>query len=415
MMKFLKLIAVVLVVMMVMPLSAQIDRADMGSDELAALLVFVPDTAEARRWVTYGDFRAGEAGRGLPFTPESYNFFDNPPEELPRALWNMSVPHGGMQLAYLGTYGELPQTLGFDFFQIDRSLVWGQPPDQGFVLEGDFDEEAIRAAHEGRGFVESEVGGFPVWCAEAGCDTGLEQNLAERQLADIFGGDLGRKFPRALVGDVMLSAGLDTTLERMVEVSTDEGNSLADAEDIQALVAAIDGDHYLRSAQIASPFDFPEFNPAVLLGERAIEEQIAELMERLEESREFMPLYSAVVFADIATSESESVVIGLAYLDEASATTAGETITSLINATESIVIRRPWAELIAERGTLHAPEVFYAEDADRYVTLITISKPLPPNEPGDMSMYIQSGMLYRLISDAFMRRDLMWLAPTLGN
>lgn len=413
---FVKMLAAALVLIMVVPLSAQVERAEMGSGSLAALLRFVPDTAEARRWLTYGDFRAGEAGRGLPFTPDSYSYFDNQSPELPSQLWTRVTPLGGLSLNYLGAYADLPQILGFDFFDIDRSLVWGQPPYQGTILQGEFDEAAIRAAHESRGFVESDIDGAPLWCAEAGCDTGLQMNVDERELTDIFGGDLGRKFPRALVGDFMIGTGVDTTLERMIEANAGEVNSLADAEDIQALVAALDGDRYIRSAQFASPLDFPEFNPAMILGERATEEMIRELMEQFEESGSRLPLYSAVVFADVADAENESVIVGLAYLDEASATTAGDAIISLINNTNSFVQARPWAEMIAERdGTLRAPEVFYAEAADRYVTLITISKPLPPNEPMEMGFYSQSGMLFQLISRAFLQRDLVWLAPTLGD
>lgn len=393
--------------------SAQDDDSITGSGNIAEMLRFVPDNDTARRSISYGDYRAAAAGRQLEVVPQDFADFESMANE-DVSFWIWAQPRGGIQLNTFQSFGEMPNAMGIDFFHVEQSLEWGVPPDRGFVLQGDFDEASVRAAHESRGFVESELDGAPLWCHPDGCDQGSMTDLTDRQMADVFGGDLGRKFPRVLTGDFFISAAADTSLEQMTDAGIAGGASLADDPAYMAAVAALGGDHYLRAVQFAPASDFLDFDLS-RLAPGASEEDLRELVNRLRGGEENLPPYNLAVFADIVDAEKEYAMIALVYRDEELATFAADILTERLSAAESAMVRRPWAEIIADRdGTIEEPTVFHAEEADRWVTLFMISKPLPPNEPVD-GRIVESGLLYRLLIDGYFARDLGWLQPVILN
>ena len=47
----------------------------------------------------------------------------------------------------------MPDAVGFDVFTIERAIEFGNPPEQGDVLEGNFDIQAVTDAHTKRGII----------------------------------------------------------------------------------------------------------------------------------------------------------------------------------------------------------------------------------------------------------------------
>lgn len=172
-----------------------ISRDYRGSADLAASLAFVAEGDSARAAISFADYRAAERARGLP----RFTNFDQYLNSPWTGLWIASTPSAGVNLNYFTTFDEMPTALGIDFHNIDQSLSWSIPPEQALLLRGTFDAASISAAHAERGFVETALPSGTQWCSPDGCDQGLMIDINNRQPADIFGGDLGRRFPRALI------------------------------------------------------------------------------------------------------------------------------------------------------------------------------------------------------------------------
>ena len=93
--------------------SAQEDGAVAGSGNLAAMLRFVPDNDEARRSISYGDYRAAEVARPVENPPQNFEQFTERVES--NAIWIAAMPTGGMALNDFGTFNEMPAAMGVNF------------------------------------------------------------------------------------------------------------------------------------------------------------------------------------------------------------------------------------------------------------------------------------------------------------
>ncbi|MBL8132354.1 MAG: hypothetical protein JNL42_10900 [Anaerolineae bacterium] len=398
-----------LILLLVSPAAAQDAIPYNGSADLAAALAFVPDNSGSRSWTTYGDYRAAAASRGMEL-PEDYASFAA--EGAPLVTF---MPAGGLSLSFINSFGDMPAALGFDFFTVERTLTWGLPPDQGIYLSGAFDVEAVRAAHLARGFVEHDWEGTPVWCSAGGCDAGALVDFANRQPADIFGGDLGRRFPRAATASVVVGAGVDTTLADSLRAGLHGAGSYADNPLVVAALRGLDGEHYLRAAQFARPDDFLALAlDGIAAG--ASEEAIRAYQDAVRGGVDNLPVYNLAVFGDAADAKSEYALIVLVYRDEALAQAAASVLDERLQVAVSGVIDAPWRDLIAERGGEITPaRVIAVPEVERAVVLIALTAPLPGSQPGSDGRPVMSGALYSLILNAFSRRDLGWLQPVLLN
>ena len=99
----------------------------------------------------------------------------------------------------------MADAVGFGFFDIDRSLVFGEPPGNGTIVAGHFHGDRIARAYQARGFSENTQGAVSVWCGPEGCDSGLKLNLGDRNPANPFGGQFGRAEPLAVLSDQLLA------------------------------------------------------------------------------------------------------------------------------------------------------------------------------------------------------------------
>src|SRR5690606_19202113 len=141
----------------------------------------VPDVPEVRETlVGYADYRAMESVRGID-TPTAQDFFDRTELSAQWVATSIGLSTGMPMDFFLRYLEDMPRLVGFGFFDIDRTLVFGQPPALGLVLEGDFPPERIAAAHSARDFVEHEIDGVTVWCSPDGCEKGVNADVKARE------------------------------------------------------------------------------------------------------------------------------------------------------------------------------------------------------------------------------------------
>jgi hypothetical protein len=385
-----------------------ISRDYRGSADFAVTLAFVAEGDPARAAISFADYRAAERARGLPrFTDFSQYFGDW------SQLWIASLPSGGIPLQNFGVFDEMPTALGIDFHTIDQSLLWGMPPEQAMLVRGTFNAASMSAAHAARGFVETAIPDGIQWCPPDGCDQGMVINIANRLPADIFGGDLGRRFPRALIGDVIVSSASEPIFNAAIRAGTTGERSLAANPNGIAALVALDGQHHLRAAQLMRPEDFLELGviPAAGMSEADIRQQ----QDALRGGAEDLPVYQMAVFGDLSDENGETALVALIYTREADAQIAAERLAARLQNAQSYREGRFWSDMIAERGgRIDPPEVIAVPQADRWVVLLALVKALPANTPDPATGRIpQSGELYRLLINSYYSRDLGWLQPVL--
>ena len=202
---------------------------------LLRMLARIPDSPAARQYFSYVDYQALLASR--PGVPEITSW-----EQLSSLAGSKSnegrvvmAALQGMQSGpqfyarYFMQAGEMPSVVGFDLLAIERAVEFGNPPEQGDVLEGNFDTQAVIDAHVTRLYTPSDENGLTLLCPEAGCDTGMEINIRQRDNANPFGGNLGRSQP-VLVGDSLVasSASIDVVnaiAAAVADPSTSSGRS----------------------------------------------------------------------------------------------------------------------------------------------------------------------------------------------
>lgn len=403
-----RLIFLFVLLLAVFPIVAQTEEPQPETPPLLQMLALVPETANTlENYTSFSDFRASESARPTAGQYEAWAEFEaanegTEEEQLEARLWlNSMLAYGAPRLApYLLSEGHrYPEVMGFDFFDIDSALSFGVPPTDGQIFMGDFDADAIDAARTAREFEATEIEGLTAWCSPDGCDAGSKVNVSDRDPADVFGGDLGRKQPSVLADSFLFSSADLTTVEAIAGAYNGDQESLAENPVYVAAAEAITQEGLLRQAILISPLMiFPGDVTNMLEGTPA-----AEL--------EPLPVYELLVLADMATEEEQRAVIALVYSDEQNAETAAEVIPSRLETAESLRMRRSFADLIEDRGmTMQDPELYTSTDG-KTVVVFEFSYAPAPDTPDENGRLTQTGIGFRLFFEAFTSRDMNWLVP----
>ena len=314
----------------------------------------------------------------------------------------------------LGRAGGWPQALGFDLLDVDRHLSFGTPPGDGSVLLGAFDPQAVAQAFSARGYSSSEAGEWLLLCGAAGCEAGMDVNLAAADPSLPFGAAIGRSEPVAIAADAILSSADLATITAMTAAAAGDVASLAEDRAYRALALAGDPDVTLVQATFL-PGGMLGIGPDIyqLLG--ASPEEAARLIGELADSLEPMPPAAAAAILDGATPDEQVVSIALAYEDEADAATAVEVVPRRLKTMPAVSSNTPLADLLADRGvTSVTASVQPAGPGTMAVARVEVRAPLPSDEfDGASGQPTASSGLYRLFVDLVSRRDLLWLVPVL--
>lgn len=223
------------------------------------------------------------------------------------------ITAGPRALSYvLGSVGEMTDAVGFEWLvDVDRSLEFGDAPDFGVLLGGEFDTTLVSSALEGRGFELAEIEEVQVWHRF----DDLSLSLAARNLADPFGGDLGAAARIALLPDTLANTRTWHLIEAIIGASQGARLSLADDPAYWALAEAIsEPGGLLLQALFFSEAALKTLGDMMETGQQAIESDAS------------LPKFSVAVLADRQEGDEQVHLIGLAYGDESTAQSAADVL-----------------------------------------------------------------------------------------
>lgn len=401
--------------------AASVSAQEEDSSPLLDMLAKIPADLSAQEWLTYIDYHAiMDARPGAP-TPTSWSEAADilEQEDQEHALFMsalMSYQSGPSEIPQgLFRAGETIDAIGLDLFAVDRAIQFANPPSSVTILEGTFDTEAITSAYAELDYTESDEAGLMLLCPANGCDTGMEQNLATRNPANIFGGQLGRSQPLLVGENWLASSASDTALNSVVAAVSDESESLADLPAYQLAANALSA----KGTVLQSYFILPtmiggSITDILLMNSRMTQEQVKAILERLEVDFEPIPAYSLVVLAEVATAEEDLTVITLIYPDGETAAAAAEVLPERIEKYTSLVTQQQFSEMLEERGVTSV-DTEVVEGEERAALVLTLHASLPETDtPDGASRPQQLGLVYALFVRSYMARDLGWLATTLN-
>ena len=386
------LIGGLLAALLLSPLS----RAGDGSaaSGLLDMLAAVPLAAAATQsgWATvrFVDYEA-------PFHVEGVS--------LLRALGDVgllmtSVPLGGIlsrvaagpdALPYLySSAGQMADAVGFEWLlHVDRSLEFGDPPAVGLLLGGDFDDAAMGAALQGRGFSLTNVAEVPVWHRFADGTV----SLAARDAADPFGGHLGLAARIAVLPEMLANARSWPLIEAIISAAQGVQSSLADDPGYRAL------------AEVISPPGGALIQALFLTG-TALRFAGDPWQAASEPTADFAPLpaFSRAVLADLQEGSEQVHLIGLVCADPPTAQTAGRVLAGRVE--EFHLPDQPEDVLVEKVGATVSVSVVERPQDALAVAVVEVRYPLPsPRTDPETGQFSAGGWLYRTWVRAITRRE----------
>ena len=384
-----------------MPAAAQ-DNADEDIHPLLEMLGFVPLEIMAETSffdLSYVDYRAFETALGI-FRPAGTDLTTVAAGNWIQHSFRLAARPEFIQYVF-SQPDEMLEAVGFTVFDIDRALMFGQPPGNGIVLAGEPDRLTDMDTLN-RKFMERELkarevdGGFTLW--QHPDRDGLAIDLENRNPAYPFGGHLGRAEPVAMRPGYLLNSAAIDTVQAMIAADTAQTASLADVPEFVALVGAITQDGPLIQAHFFSPADvgfIPGDPMAVIMGQDA-PNVLADYGP--------LPVYSMSALGDTQDSDGNSVLLAaLVYADAEDAASAADELAQRI-ATLRLPVTNEETVLEIFDATV---SVDVYESADGLaVALARISYP----PPGDTSV-IPGQMYSRWIRGVWTREFFIFMIP----
>lgn len=367
--------------------------------------------------MSYTDLRANQQARpGVP-TPESLAEF-MALDETASSLWfsnsyRLISPAPDLQNTH-SFDTEMVDYLGFDYFHIDQSFVFGMFPVRGELFRGhNINIDRVIDTYTKRGYTTTELNGIPVLCGPVDCENGNEFRnwLPDQEESDpqtgrrsgvypLFGGNLGRQQPIALLPEMLFSSPDWETLDQMTAAAEGRADSLYDVPEYRAIAdfAVQGGDEDTASPLLIQVYFLPPIvaDPEYmmyLVQEWGIDEDdLDTMLERMEVDMTGLPVdagelpyYTAGAIVDWQEGDDQVHSLVLAYDNEADAQRAAEEMTLRIplqSALRTIWMRNsPVIDLVVEEYTLEPPQAVYNPAADRWLAVATVRTPTLANIP----------------------------------
>lgn len=314
------------------------------------------------------------------------------------------------------------ETMGFELFDIEQSIYFGNPPDQGYALKGSFDQDAIIEAFQSRDYTLEDISGLPLLCGSAGCENGSEMDLENRNPGNMFGGEFGLSEPTALAEGLFFDSRDIDRLSAIVDVYLGNDDSVLDNAAYAASAQALDQSGAVRQA-IFVPFNMvPQVGDLVsaVLGTGASDEEIAALEEQLglndRDPSDMLPPYEMMALGDVVLQEDgvSHAVVTFAYRNTGFAETSAEVMQARLDSfdeLQSLAMRRPFAEIFEDRGAEPLPVTIYTDEETGYeIVLVAWETPLVVGAQESDGFMAMSGMTFRLLVDMLYQRDMIWAA-----
>lgn len=295
----------------------------------------------------------------------------------------LNVPEEGLQKA-----------MGFGLDGIDQMGGWGSLPDVHVILRGPGFGGAD-AALEARGFDLREIGGVPVRHRQDDFAIDLQ-----RRDEDPFSGAIGGSARFALRDGEILFARSWPGVEAMLA----EGPRLTDDAAAAAILGAAD-----EGAGSLVQIYFPEEMPRragladAILGANAVPEAVANLERHVTgpDALPGVPPYERWAMVGHQDGRRMTGTLALVYRDAADAEAALARIAAMIPVVDSVVARKPLAEVLP-----YEMEAGVAAFGGRHVAMLSFAQEMPPEEPANL-INVMNTPFWRLLQMYF-SRDL-WL------
>jgi hypothetical protein len=334
--------------------------------------------------ISFGAYHEAIAAAGLDIPQDWDDYRSGDPAAVDAAVYTL----GPGALRTYDTYGErYAEIAGFDFFEVEYAAAFGVPPQSGIVLAGEFDTNAVIAAHSTRGYTVEALDGGTLLCPPDGCDTGKVTDPAAMDPANPFGGRLGRQEPVFVADGLILNSPDIAVLEAMIAAYEDSAESLADLPEYQALAAVLTDTVY-HSLEVFGPGEFG------LPGERSDE------VEALLDSAP-LPRYIIAASANGTGKDGLSSSIVLVYSETVAAESAAAAIDARadlplvqhIMDTSVTISYREWFEMFG--AALQPTQVLYNE-AGGLTAVISRRTPIVASDPGQPGLYTPLAPLYEV-------------------
>ena len=355
--------------------------------------------AETSNRAFFADIQAGFEVRAVR-PPASWATLEPGSE---RAFFS-ALPFGTASsvITYLMVGGpHYPELLGLDFFDLTGTVEFGVPPDQALVLLGDVEPQRVSRAFMARGYRPEG----PLLCPEAGCDTGRQQDVRNRQPGNPFGGDLGRSFPVFTAPGVLAGSASDVLARQMAASAAGELDSLADLPEVQAIDAVLSDMSKVLAVSVLNPLEFISFHPQQMLGRNLDADAAATLLAQLAELP--LPAYSLIAFAATADDSNEYGHALLVYPDGEQASAAAAALDARLHSFTAQRNGLSYADTLADRGSELSPAtVLMGANDGPSVVMITLTTALADTEDAPFT-----GLGYRTFINLVNTRDYLWLVP----
>ena len=333
---------------------------------LADMLRMIPPSERTwRGWqiFSYVDYRAVEAAAGLPHADTEVAlgdgaeqvFADWPVEQ--REAWRANLRRVSAGPHLLNAYGHqigsldaaMVDTVGVDFFAIDRAMVFWEQPAYGSVqvLAGDppiADLGAMRDWSDlfSRGFLLSDIDGVPVWHRYE--DNEMAFSLIDRSsYADPLDGDMNASVRLAVLPDRLVVAqqwpDLDAVLPRGGEDAPETDlASLIEAMTSAALTLEGVGSRVLQASAVSvADIGVPRLRLDRLIealpqdGEMPEPAELEALMNEGRPQGPPLPPYPLALFLDLQAGNDQVNAIALPYPDRETAELAARTLSDRLS------------------------------------------------------------------------------------
>ncbi|MBI1278371.1 MAG: hypothetical protein GC179_09610 [Anaerolineaceae bacterium] len=424
---FISLFVLVLALLSFSLINAQ-DSLD--SQPLLKMLANIPNSSLSRTELYFNDRKAVEMAYPPAKVPKDWAEFKamsdakgKNAELLPVDIWwrVWRNQQSALTARYMMTSDVMPSLVGFDYFQIEQEMTYGTPPAQTLQLAGHFDLDAVRAAFSSRGYTRQDKDGLEMWCPADGCDSGMKLNMADRNTANPFGGELGRSQPLIIKDGTLISSPNVTVMQDHIDSATGNEQSLADLPQYRAVVDAFTADGSLMQAYFWDGELIAQMSllspVSVILGERATPELVKKYFQDLLKTYKPIPAYQLLAFADVASDSEQIGEVALVYSTEADAKAAAEVLPARINDYVSIAIKRPLTGMLKDRR-VDEPQIDIVNSNGKYVVVIKLAtRKATPEEIQQFDIantntpdVTAPGLVYRMLVSAAIQRDLGWLS-----
>lgn len=393
----------VMLLLVVLPAAAQSGDED---HPLPDMLTFVPNIADVTdHFIFYMDFRAAEAAREAD--PISPDMLDTPAEDRWRvAITTASAVPGVFQ--YLNsTLDTIESVSGFAYQDIDRSVYFSVAPMVGYIFQGSFDAESIDTALVPRDFERAEeTDNLILWCWIEGCDRGQELDFLMRDTAAIFGGEFGRREPRALVDESYLLNSAQEPMLRSMLAARDESDDSGDSVLVlPAYRAAVN--HITQQTGSLRQVIFIAPRRIALDAVELMPEPVRDDLSDIELTP--LPEYELLVLTDIADGDDQITSVLLVYADADDATTAHTQFSGVAEMPSVINAGQTIGERLTETDSeILPPEIILDDETEYSLVSLPLRGSVPQSvDVDDRETY--SSLLMRNIFDLILDRDVLWL------